>query len=47
VTAEETVTREEIQEEWDLIDACLETKVMDIARNFLVAKGPNLSKASF
>lgn len=39
VTEEEDVTKEEIQEEWDFIDACLETKVMDIARDFLVSKG--------
>ena len=36
---EEEVTREEIQEEWDFIDTALETKVMDIARDFLISKG--------
>jgi hypothetical protein len=40
---EEKVTREEIQEEWDFIDSILETKVMDIARDFLVAKGSGRS----
>lgn len=39
VTEEEEVTKEEIQEEWDFIDACLETKVMDITKDFLVSKG--------
>ena len=39
VSVEEKVTREEIQEEWDFIDAILETKVMEIARDFLVSKG--------
>jgi hypothetical protein len=39
VTDEEEVTREEIQEEWDFIDAIIDTKVMDIARDFLVSKG--------
>ena len=38
---EEEVTREEIVEEWDFIDAVLETKVMDIARDFLISKGKN------
>jgi len=39
LTEEESVTKEEIQEEWDFIDACLDTKVMDITRDFLVSKG--------
>ena len=39
MTTEETVTREEIQEEWDFIDAVIDTKVMEITRDFLVAKG--------
>ena len=39
MTDEEEVTREEIQEEWDFIDAILETKIMDIARDFLISKG--------
>ena len=39
VSDEEEVTREEIQEEWDFIDTALETKVMDIARDFLISKG--------
>ena len=33
------MTREEIQEEWDFIDAILDTKVMEIAKDFLVSKG--------
>ena len=39
VSDEEEVTREEIQVEWDFIDTALETKVMDIARDFLISKG--------
>ena len=39
VSEEEEVTREEIQEEWDFLDACLETEVMNICHDFLVAKG--------
>ena len=39
MTTEEKVTREEIQEEWDFIDAVIDTKVMEITRDFLVAKG--------
>ena len=32
-------TREEIQEEYDFIDACMETKVFETAKNFMVEKG--------
>lgn len=39
VRDEEEVTREEIQEERDFIDAILDTKVMDICRNFMMKKG--------
>lgn len=39
VSEEEDVTREEIQEEWDFLDAVIDTKVMDIAREFMVSKG--------
>lgn len=39
VSDEEEVTREEIQEEFDFINACMDTKVMDIAHNFMVDKG--------
>ena len=31
--------REEIQEEYDFIDACMETKVFETAKNFMVEKG--------
>ena len=39
MTEEEKVTREEIQEEWDFVDAVIDTKVMEITRDFLIAKG--------
>ena len=39
VSEEEDVTREEIQEEWDFLDAVIDTKVMEIAREFMVGKG--------
>jgi len=39
VSEEEEVTREEIQEEYDFIDACMETRVFEIAKNFMVEKG--------
>ena len=35
-------TREEIQEEYDFIDACMETKVFESAKNFMVEKGNRL-----
>jgi len=39
VSEEEEVTREEIQEERDFIDACVDTKVMEMAQEWLVSKG--------
>lgn len=36
---EEDVTREEIQEEWEFLDACMDTSVMEIAREWMVSKG--------
>ena len=39
VSEEEEVTREEIQEERDFIDSVVETKPMEIAREFMIKKG--------
>ena len=39
VSDEEEVTREEIQEEFDFIDVCVDTRVFEIAHNFMVEKG--------
>lgn len=39
VSEEEEVTREEIQEEWDFLDAIMDTKVVDIAREWMAEKG--------
>jgi len=39
VSEEEDVTREEIQEEYDFLDACMETQVFQIAKDFMVEKG--------
>ena len=39
VSEEEDVTREERQEEFDFLDACVDTRVMEIAHQFLVSKG--------
>merc|ERR1712029_537564 len=39
VSEEEDVTREEIQEEYDFLDACMDTKVFQIAKDFMVEKG--------
>ena len=39
VSEEEDVTREEIQEERDFIDACVDTRVMELAQEWLVSKG--------
>lgn len=33
------MTREEIQEEWDFLDAVMDTKVVEIAREFMMSKG--------
>ena len=33
------MTREEIQEEYDFLDACMDTKVFQIAKDFMVEKG--------
>jgi hypothetical protein len=39
VSEEEDVTREERQEEFDFLDACLDTRVMEITQQFLISKG--------
>lgn len=39
VSEEEDVTREERQEEFDFLDSCVDTRVMEIAHEFLVLKG--------
>lgn len=39
VSDEEEVTREEIQEERDFIDSIVETRPMEIAREFMIKKG--------
>ena len=39
VSEEEDVTREEVKEEQDFIDAIVDTKVMEITMEFLSSKG--------
>ena len=39
VSEDEDVTREEIQEERDFIDAIMETRVMEITREWMISKG--------
>ena len=33
------MTREEIKEEWEFLEACMDTTVMEIAREWMVKKG--------
>ena len=39
VSEEEDVTREETQEEYDFLDACLDTQVMKVLHEFLISNG--------